>query len=87
MSAPVWFPRDIFAPVSDKEHEAVRIAQRALRLVPTGDMDEATRASLRGTQRLYGLPVTGILDAATAAVIDGLRPYQVESEDKPCRPY
>lgn len=84
---PEWFPRDIFAPVSDKEHEAVRIAQRALRLVPTGEMDEATRASLRGTQRLYGLPVTGILDAATAVVIDGLRPYQVESEDKPCRPY
>lgn len=84
---PEWFPRDIFAPVSDKEREAVRVAQRALRLVPTGEMDEATRASLRGTQRLYGLPVTGILDAATAAVIDGLRPYQVESEDKPCRPY
>lgn len=50
-------------------------------------MDEPTRASLRGAQRLYGLPVTGILDAATAVVIDGLRPYQVESEEKPCRPY
>lgn len=84
---PDWFPRDIIAPASEAEREAVRVAQRALRLVPTGDMDEPTRASLRGAQRLYGLPVTGILDAATAVVIDGLRPYQVESEEKPCRPY
>lgn len=82
-----WFPREILIPASEAEREAVRIAQRALRLVPTGEMDEPTRASLRGTQRLYGLPVSGILDAATAAVIDGLRPYQVEEEGKPCRPY
>lgn len=74
---PDWFPRDIYAPVSDAEREAVRVAQRALRLVPTGEMDESTRSSLRGTQRLYGIPVTGILDAATAVVIDGLRPYQL----------
>ena len=74
---PDWFPRDIYAPVSDAECEAVRVAQRALRLVPTGEMDESTRSSLRGTQRLYGIPVTGILDAATAVVIDGLRPYQL----------
>jgi hypothetical protein len=84
---PAWFPRDIHAPVSEAEHEAVRVAQRALRLVPTGDMDEPTKASLRGTQRLYGLPVTGILDEGTAVVIDGLRPYQIEKEDRPWRPY
>lgn len=84
---PEWFPRDIYAPVSDVEREAVRIAQRALRLIPTGEMDEATRASLRGTQRLYGIPVTGILDVATAVVLDGLRPYQVETEERTCRPY
>lgn len=78
MTAPEWFPREIYSPVSEAEREAVRIAQRALRLVPTGEMDEATRASLRGTQRLYGITVTGILDAATAVVIDGLRPYQIE---------
>ena len=84
---PVWFLRDIFAPVSDAEREAVRVAQRALRLIPTGEMDEPTRASLRGTQRLYGIPVSGILDAATAEVIDKIRPYQVESGDAPRRPY
>lgn len=84
---PDWFPRDIYAPASEAEREAVRVAQRALRLVPTGDMDEATRASLRGTQRLFNLPVTGILDTATALVIDGLRPYQIEPEEKPWRPY
>lgn len=87
VTTPAWFPRDIMVPVSDKEHEAVRIAQRALRLTPTGDMDEATAASLRGTQRLYGLQVSGILDAATAVVIDGLRPYSLDQEEKPCRPY
>lgn len=84
---PEWFPREIYSPANETEREAVRIAQRALRLVPTGNMDEPTRASLRGTQRLYGLPVTGILDAETAVVIDGLRPYQVEPGERPCRPY
>lgn len=87
MELPVWFPRDIITPVSEAERDAVRVAQRALRLTPTGEMDEATRASLRGTQRLYGVGVSGILDAATAVIIDGLRPYQVEAEEKPCRPY
>jgi putative peptidoglycan binding protein len=70
-----WLPREIISPVSDVEHEAVRIAQRALRLEPTGDMDEPTRASLRGLQRFYGLPVHGNLDALTAERVDALRPY------------
>lgn len=84
---PPWFPRDVVTPVSDREHEAVRVAQRALRLSPTGEMDEPTKASLRGAQRLWGIPVTGILDARTAIVIDGLRPWVVEEEGRPCRPY
>jgi len=84
---PEWFPRDIMIPCSDREKEAVRVVQRALRLNPTGDMDEATKASLRGTQRLYGLPVSGILDAATAIVIDKLRPWVIEDEETRCRPY
>ena len=67
-----WLPRDVIAPVSDVEHEAVRCAQRALRLVPTGDLDEPTRASLRGVQRLYGQPVTGVLDRDTAALLERL---------------
>lgn len=87
MSTPTWFPREVYVPANETEREAVRVAQRALRLVPTGEMDESTRASLRGTQRLYGLPVTGILDKETAIVIDGLRPYQVEPEERPWRPY
>lgn len=69
-----WPPRrDIIAPVSEVEHEAVRIAQRALGLIPTGELDEPTRASLRGVQRLYGAEVTGVLDKATAALLERLR--------------
>lgn len=77
---PEWLPREIVTPVSAAEKAAVRVAQRALRLIPTGEMDEPTKASLRGTQRLYGLPVSGILDEATAVIIDGLRPYQLQED-------
>lgn len=84
---PNWWPRQIIAPANEAEREAVRVAQRALRVSSTGDMDDATKAALRGIQRLYGAPATGILDEATAVIIDGLRPYQVVAEEKPCRPY
>jgi hypothetical protein len=67
-----WCPRDIIAPVSDVEHEAVRRAQRALRLVPSGELDEPTKASLRGVQRLFNRPVTGVLCRDTAALIERL---------------
>lgn len=70
-----WLPRDIISPASEAEHEAVRVAQRALRLDPTGEMDEATRASLRGLQRFFGLQVHGYLDGPTAAHLDRLRPW------------
>lgn len=72
-----WLPRDIVTPASDAEREAVRIAQRCLRLEPTGVLDETTRASLRGLQRFFGLPVHGNLDRATAERIDALRPWQL----------
>lgn len=69
-----WPPlRDIIAPVSDAEHEAVRTAQRALGLTETGELDEPTRASLRGVQRLFRAPVTGVLDRHTAELIGKLR--------------
>jgi hypothetical protein len=77
---PAWLPREIYVPVSPAEHDAVRVAQRLFRLEPTGDMDEPTRASLRGLQRLHGITVTGLLDEATAEVIDKLRPYQLSEE-------
>lgn len=70
----MWPPeRDIVAPVSNAEHAAVRIAQRALGLAPTGELDEPTRASLRGVQHLFKRPVTGVLDRDTAALIERLR--------------
>lgn len=69
-----WPPkRDIVAPVSEQEHAAVRIAQRALGLSPTGALDEPTRASLRGVQRLFGARITGVLDRETVALIERLR--------------
>lgn len=69
-----WPPeRDVIAPVSESERDAVRIAQRALGLEPTGLLDEPTKASLRGVQRLFRAPVTGVLDRATAALIERLR--------------
>jgi hypothetical protein len=70
----MWPPeRDVIAPVSEAEHAAVRIAQRALGLAPTGELDEPTRASLRGVQHLFKHPVTGVLDRGTAALIERLR--------------
>lgn len=77
---PEWLPRDIVTPANEAERDAVRVAQRVLRLRPTGDMDESTRASLRGTQRLFKIPVTGTLDEATAIVLDSLRPWKVQEE-------
>lgn len=68
-----WLPRDIVAPVSDAEHEAVKTAQRALGLMETGELDEPTKASLRGVQRLFRAPVTGVLDRHTAELIEKLR--------------
>lgn len=69
-----WPPaRDILAPVSEQEHEAVKTAQRALGLAETGELDEPTRASLRGVQRLFRAPVTGVLCRDTAALIERLR--------------
>lgn len=77
---PEWLPRDIIAPVSEAEQDAVRVAQRALRIDATGTMNEATRASLRGVQALFNLPVTGTLDEATANRIDSLRPWQLKED-------
>ena len=80
MTAPDWFPREIIAPANEGERDAVRVAQRALRLTETGEMDALTRVALRGIQRLHHLPITGDLDLKTAVVIDAMRPWGVEDE-------
>jgi hypothetical protein len=70
-----WMPRTvIIAPANEAEREAVRVAQRALRVDPSGEMDDATKRALRGIQTLFRLPVTGALDEATAERIEALRP-------------
>lgn len=76
----MWPPeRDILAPVSEDEKDAVRVAQRALGLSPSGVLDEPTKASLRGVQRLFNHPVTGVLDRNTAALLERLRHIYKES--------
>lgn len=69
-----WLTRDILTPASDEEREAVRTAQRALRVPVTGEMDTATRTALRAVQYVFGLPAHGSLDRPTAALLDRLRP-------------
>ncbi|TXS35077.1 peptidoglycan-binding protein [Streptomyces sp. t39] len=77
----MWPPeRVIIRPANEGEREAVRHAQRALRLDATGDMDDATVAALRGTQKLFNLPVTGVLDRATAEALDRLRPPSLRED-------
>jgi hypothetical protein len=41
-------------------------------------MDDITKASLRGVQRLLGLPVSGVLDMNTAAGLERLRPPELK---------
>jgi len=71
----MWPPeRVIIAPANKAEREAVKTAQRALRIPETGVMDDATRAALRGAQQLFKLPVSGVLDRETCEALDKLRP-------------
>ncbi|MFD3531980.1 peptidoglycan-binding protein [Streptomyces sp. NPDC058664] len=71
----MWPPeRVIIAPANAAEREAVKTAQRALRLPDTGDMDEPTRSALRGVQQLFKIPVSGVLDRPTCEALDRLRP-------------
>lgn len=71
----MWPPeRVIIAPANKAEHEAVKTAQRALRVTETGEMDEDTRRALRGVQQLFKIPVSGVLDRATCEALDKLRP-------------
>lgn len=71
--SPEWFENDILFPMSDFEREAVRHAQRVLRVDETGLLDGPTRAALRGFQGIFRLRMTGILDLDTAIRIEQVR--------------
>lgn len=71
--SPDWFDRDIIYPVGEFECEAVKHAQRVLRLEETGIMDQSTRSHIQGLQALFMLRVTGILDLPTAQKIEEIR--------------
>lgn len=72
--SPEWFENDIsYTPFTEFDREAVRHAQRVLRVDETGDLDNATKVVLRGFQGLFGLRMTGILDLPTAIKIEQVR--------------
>lgn len=73
MSAPNWWERDIIYPTTEKDHEAIKHAQRVMRCAETGIMDQVTRAHIQGFQGLFGIRVTGILDLPTAEAIERVR--------------
>lgn len=73
MSAPEWWDRDIIYPTTERDHNAIRHAQRVMRCDETGIMDQVTRAHIQGFQGLFGLRVTGVLDLCTAEAIERVR--------------
>ena len=73
MTSPDWYPREFILPATDAEHEALRLAQRVLRVEATGKLDPSTMSALRGIQKMMGLVPTGFLDTATANMIDKMR--------------
>lgn len=73
MLAPSWFAGDIIFPANEPQQEALRVAQRILRLDETGTMDDHTRAALRGFQGLFKLRVSGMLDLQTAIKLEQVR--------------
>lgn len=72
---PTWIRRPIMVVTNDRERFAVTHVQKALGWAETGEMDEGTRAQLRGLQSLFSLPVTGILDLETAEQVERIREY------------
>lgn len=78
MERPDWLPRDIVNPVNSGEREAVRFAQRVLRMPSSGEMDDRTVTALRGIQVRFKIAPTGILDAQTGRLLDRLRPRSEE---------
>lgn len=56
----------------------------ALRLNPTGKLDEETRKAVAGVQYIFNLPQTGCIDEPTAQAIGELAWYRygTEKEEK-----
>lgn len=72
-NSPEWFENDIIHAMSEFDKDAVRHAQRVLRVDETGVLDGPTRAVLRGFQGLFRLVPNGILDLPTAIKIEEVR--------------
>lgn len=72
-NSPEWFTGRVMVVVNEADRVAVRHAQRVLRLEETGELDDQTKAYLRGFQGLFGLPRTAILDEATAIKLEQVR--------------
>ena len=74
---PTWYKRRIYAPVTEREHTAVKYVQRVLHCKETGELDAETVSHIRGFQALFGLPSSGIIDDATAIQINHVWPEGV----------
>jgi len=73
MQSPTWFKNRVMFVINESDREAVRQAQRVLRLDETGELDPETRAHLAGFQSLFQLPQTGIIDEQTAIKLEQVR--------------
>lgn len=58
------------------EYTGLTSVQLALRIQPTGKLDDATRKAVVGFQYVFDLPQTGCVDEATAQAIGDLIWYR-----------
>ena len=60
----IW--RDIVStPNNEKDRQRLLNVQLVLRVTQTGEMDNATIVTIRGTETLLGLKPTGVIDKTT----------------------
>jgi putative peptidoglycan binding protein len=81
MTTPSWWSETM---LPGGAYPGLDSVQLALRLKPTGKLDEATRKAVAGVQYVFSLPQTGCVDEPTAQAIGELawyRGYQEEKED------
>lgn len=69
-----WYRRRVMVVTTEEEADTVRYFQRVFNIPITGELDQHTRATLKGVQHVFGLNMTGVIDDETAAQIDRIYP-------------